>query len=317
MASYNEAVSQQSARSDKVLRSALDAFQDSADFGGLAKRTQSDYRKFLKLIDAEFGDFPIDALEDRRTRGEFLAWRDRLALKSRRQSDYAFSVLARAVSWSLDRGLVSANPCKSPGRLYRSERRETIWTDTDESAFKAVAPDHLWLAFQFAVWTGQRQGDLIRLEWNAFDGTSIRLRQGKTGARVAIRIAAPLLDLLGLTERRAITILTNGDGESWTSNTFGTAWRRSCRQAGIKGVTFHDLRGTAVTRFARAGATEAEIASITGHSLADVGAILDTHYLKRDSNLADAAVRKREQQDFQTKSQTAGTRRHAKTKKNV
>ena len=44
-------------------------------------------------------------------------------------------------------------------------------------------------------------------------------------------------------------------------------------------MTFHDLRGTAVTRLALAGCTEAEIATITGHSLRDVRAILDTHYL--------------------------------------
>ena len=36
---------------------------------------------------------------------------------------------------------------------------------------------------------------------------------------------------------------------------------------GVSGVAFHDLRGTAVTRLALAGCTEAEIASITGPSL--------------------------------------------------
>ena len=49
----------------------------------------------------------------------------------------------------------------------------------------------------------------------------------------------------------------------------------------VVGVTFNDLRGTAVTRLAMAGCTEAEIATITGHSLRGVRAILDTHYLSR------------------------------------
>jgi hypothetical protein len=44
-------------------------------------------------------------------------------------------------------------------------------------------------------------------------------------------------------------------------------------------LTFHDFRGTAVTRLAIAGATVAEIASITGHSLDTAQAILDKHYL--------------------------------------
>ena len=47
-------------------------------------------------------------------------------------------------------------------------------------------------------------------------------------------------------------------------------------------MTFHDLRGTAVTRLATTGCTTAEIASLTGHSLRDVNSILDAHYLHRD-----------------------------------
>ena len=41
-------------------------------------------------------------------------------------------------------------------------------------------------------------------------------------------------------------------------------------------------------------ATEAEIASITGHSLRDVRTILDSHYLHRDPALAENAIRKLE-----------------------
>lgn len=47
-------------------------------------------------------------------------------------------------------------------------------------------------------------------------------------------------------------------------------------------LTFHDLRGSAVVRLALSGATVPEIATFTGHSLKDVEAILDRHYLGRD-----------------------------------
>ena len=43
-----------------------------------------------------------------------------------------------------------------------------------------------------------------------------------------------------------------------------------------------------------AGCTVPEIASITGYSLKDVEAILDAHYLSRDSALAETAIRKLE-----------------------
>ena len=37
----------------------------------------------------------------------------------------------------------------------------------------------------------QKQGDLLRLPWSAYDGTHIRLRQAKTGRRVVIPAGAP------------------------------------------------------------------------------------------------------------------------------
>lgn len=55
-------------------------------------------------------------------------------------------------------------------------------------------------------------------------------------------------------------------------------------------LTFHDLRGSAVVRLALASATVPEIATFTGHSLKDVEAILDKHYLGRDVQLAESAM---------------------------
>jgi hypothetical protein len=65
------------------------------------------------------------------------------------------------------------------------------------------------------------------------------------------------------------------------------------RKAKIEDRTFHDLCGTAVTRLAEAECSAAEIAVITGHSMRDVGAILDK-YLARTGTLALAAIAKLE-----------------------
>ena len=61
-----------------------------------------------------------------------------------------------------------------------------------------------------------------------------------------------------------------------------------------EGRPFNDLRGTAVTRLALVGCTEAEIAAITGHTLRNVRSILDANYLHRDPALADNATHKLE-----------------------
>ena len=257
-------------------------------------RTRSDYITQIAAIETKFGDFPLAALSDRRTRGVFKHWRDQLALKSRRQADYAWQVLALILAWGPDRGLITHNPCTRAGQLYRSTRIEKIWTHDDESAFLRSAPAHLHLPLLLALWTGQRQGDLLRLPWSAYDGTHIRLKQSKTGARVAIPVGAPLKAALDAARKQGPLVLTNSWGRPWTSHGFQASWRIAATKAGIVGLTFHDLRGTAVTRLATTGCTTPEIASLTGHSLRDVNAILDAHYLHRDPALAESAIRKLE-----------------------
>jgi len=301
IAAYNEAVKAKVPVCKAGLNSLLDAFEDSADFAKLGERTQKDYKRHLRAIVAEFGYFPLAALDterDRaRSRSEFLKWRDTLAKSSRRQADYTLSTFARVFSWGRDRGLVIANPLESRGRLYRSERAESVWSEADEHAFNAVASKELRLALLLAVWTGQRQGDLLRLTWTAYDGKTIRFKQAKTGKRVSIPVAATLraaLETAKLKRGDAVTILTNSRGKPWTADGFRTSWGKACQKAKISGLTFHDLRGTAVTRLALAECSEAEIATITGHSLKDVGSILDSHYLSRDQGLAESAIRKLE-----------------------
>jgi integrase len=294
IASYNEAVAKKVTPPTGKLLSVLQAYQTSDDFLDRAERTKLDYVRQIKLIEREFADFPLSAMTDKRTRGIFKAWRERLAETSRRQADYAWVVLARVLSFGMDRGLVAANPCARGGRLYRGSRAEKIWAATDEAAFLERAPSHLHLPLLLALWTGQRQGDLLRLPWSAYDGKQIRLRQSKGGRPVLVPVGAPLKAALDAEAKRSPIMLTNSDGTPWTPDGFRASWTKACKRAGVVGVTFHDLRGTAVTRLAICECTEAEIATITGHSLRSVRAILDTHYLSRDPALAVSAIRKLE-----------------------
>lgn len=295
IASYNEAAAQKIKTPSGWLLSLLQRYQASDDFRSLGERTRKDYAGIIeKVVEPEFSDFPLSALSDKRTRGIFLDWRDRLALKSRRQADFAWTVLALVLSWSKDRGHIDINPCERGGRLYRGSRAEKIWTDEDEAQFLKAAPSHLHLPLLLGLWTGQRQGDLLRLPWSAYDGAYIRLKQSKGGVRVVIPIGAPLKRTLDAAVKRSPIIMTTMDGNPWTPDGFRASWRKACKRAGVVGVTFNDLRGTAVTRLALAGCTEPEIATISGHSLRDVRSILDAHYLHRDQALAESAIRKLE-----------------------
>lgn len=283
-----------------TLMSVIVQYKGSAEFLALAPSTIKSYRNYIKLIEDDFSDLPLAALDDRRMRGEFKAWRDKMG-NTPRKADYAWTILARVLSFAKDRGLIANNPCEGGGRLYTANRTDRIWTDENVAAFLAHARDELALAMMLALWTGQRQGDLLRLPWSAYDGTHIRLQQSKTRRRVTVPVGAPLKVLLDRTVRRAPIILTNLRGKPWTSDGFRASWGDARRKAGIAGLTFHDLRGSAVVRLALADATVPQIATLTGHSLRDVEAILDAHYLGRDVKLAEIAIMKLEKLETRTK----------------
>ena len=111
---------------------------------------------------------------------------------------------------------------------------------------------------------------------------------------MVVPVSAYLRAYLERAPRQSTLILTNTRGLPWTADGFRTSWAKLCAKAKIDDLTFHDLRGSAVVRLALAGATVPEIATFTGHSLKDVEAILDAHYLGRDVHLAENAVRKLE-----------------------
>jgi integrase len=151
------------------------------------------------------------------------------------------------------------------------------------------------------------------------DGAVIRLEQRKgqrrgkkknSAAIVVIPVAGPLKAALdaALAARKVAKIsplhledemiCLNSEGEPWREgragyNGFISSFKKAKAEAGIQGINFSDLRGTAVTRLALAGCTVPEICAITGHSHDEANAILQAHYLHRDPQIAWNAIRKR------------------------
>lgn len=293
IASYNKEIERRKTAPAGTLFALIAAYKKSSDFTKLSASSKRAYMAYLRLIEEEFGKMPLAAADDKEARGDFLSWRDSLAMKPR-AADYAWQTLVRVLSFGVDRGVLDFNRAAKAGRLYHSDRTESLWTADHISRFMAAASSELTLALVLALWTGQRQGDLLRLGWSSYRDGKVRLRQSKTGARVSIPVGGPLKATLDSARRRATTILTNTDGRPWTGDGFRSSWRKACDRAGIDDVTFHDIRGTAVTRLALSGVDVPGIAAITGHSLKDASAILDKHYLGGRVELAEAAMLKLE-----------------------
>ncbi|WP_158259886.1 tyrosine-type recombinase/integrase [Phyllobacterium phragmitis] len=272
----------------RTIRWLIREYRKSQAFLGLADRSRSDYERHMIEIEAEFHDLPLSIVGDVGMRSEFVTFRDRYAATPRR-ADLIMAVLRRMLSFALDREWITRNPVERVEELAEGTRREEIWTDKEIATFKTIAPEYMVRALMLALWTGQRQGDLLRLSWSAYDGQHIRLRQSKTRRNVRIKIAKELKAVLDAAktenEKRevpATTILTTASGKPWKTG-FKGAWRKMVAKAKISGKTFHDLRGTFCTLAYRSGASFKEIAEASGHSETEAERIIRAHYLAGDT----------------------------------
>jgi integrase len=284
------------------------AFTLSAEFDtALAPSTKVEYRRMLAKAETEFGDMPTAALDDPRVRRDFMNWREKIARTSgEREADNRLSAISAMLTRAVDRGNITANHLRGFKRLYHADRSEIIWLPEHIAAYMAVAPLEMQRAMILALHTGQRQGDLLRLPWSAYDGTKITLRQGKArhgrspGPPIPVPCTVALRRMLDGMERTSPLILTTKTGQSFKKRYFARLWDETAVDAGLESITlpsfdepvrlhFHDLRGTCVTLLSESGSTPQQIATITGHSVKTVHRILE-RYLARTSGLAEQAI---------------------------
>lgn len=299
-------------RREKTLADLIDDFTGPENartvaFRSLSRSTQRDYLYAYKLAKQEWPDLPVSLTQKKGSRKRIEKWRDKFA-DNPRKADKLLFALSKVFSHAVAAEEIDRNPCRGIKRLYQGTRREAVWSPEQIARFRAKAPAHMLLAFELAIGTGQRQGDLLALTWKDYDGTYLRFEQGKSrrgdgpGKRLRVRVHAKLKRLLDAKKQDTIRILTNSRGRPWTADGFRASWAKACREdkANIRGVTFHDLRGTFITERRREGSSIEDIALISGHSIGEVKSILERHYLADDQGLSDAVILRMENHARQT-----------------
>jgi integrase len=297
LASYANAEEKGRPRALGTLSGLIRQFEATKQWRRLAESTQKEYRRVFAFWDGKYGTCPLRALEDKSFRVDVIRWHDDFSEEKPREADNRVTILARVLSWGAKDGPLKVNVLDGFERAYHSDRSEIIWLPEHVDAFMAVASCEMQFAMVLALHTGQRQGDILRMAWPSYDGTSIMLRQGKARrlGRTAPLIRVPCTRALKVTldtaQRRAPVMLTTKTGRAFKKRYFAELWEATCKAAGIEGLHFHDIRGTTVTMLAEAGCTLPEIVAITGHSLRRAQDILET-YLAKTSKLADSAIAK-------------------------
>src|SRR5262249_49164330 len=160
------------------------------------------------------------------------------------------------------------------------------------------------LAFELMLNTGQRRSDVHRMTWADVQGTSIRVVQQKTGAKLTIPLHRDLLAVLAVTPRKHVTIITNEYGATYSAMGF-SGWLRSAITAAKLPLDAqpHGLRKAAGRRLAEAGCTAREIMAVLGHKT-----LAEAERYTRDSDqaqLASAAFAKLEARNGNISAQTS------------
>lgn len=172
-----------------------------------------------------------------------------------------------------------------------------------ELAEQKASPD-LAKAVTLYAGTGQRGSDMVRMCWpdiETFEGRlGINVRQKKTGRVLWVPFTGSLVASMESWERQPGPILRRPNGLPWKRQALTDAWTAErqanpalspLRMIGMddegkeRPAVLHGLRGTAVVRLNRAGATTRQIADMVGMSEPIVA-----HYLRHSNQKRNASA---------------------------
>jgi integrase len=272
-----------------TLHTVIAAYLASEEFKALRPATQRGYRQCAEILKEP----PLGAARIGAITPPVVGALKRSMAATPWKANAVLRVLRLIWAWGRREGWCSGDNPAAEFRGLRTPPRQIVWSREAEATFLAAARPEMRLAYLLAVYTAQREGDLLTLPWSAYDGARITLRQSKTGELVSIPAADLLRSTLDLQARRSITILTSARGLPWKADHFRHRFAADLARAGLAGLRFADLRRTAIVRLGEAGCTPVEIAAVSGHSLETTTQILET-YLPRNAAMASAAIVKLE-----------------------
>jgi integrase len=189
----------------------LIAYRSSQHYATLRPATQRTYGYYLRHLEP-IAHLPVQEVR-RRT---IIKMRDTVAKTHGPGAANVFvRVAASMFSWARDSDWLEASPVEKIRPLPGGHL--AAWTREEADIAAANLPEPLRRAVVLARYTGQRRGDLVSLTWRAYDGSSIALRQQKTGTPLVIPAHPALKAELDAWKRDAASthVLVSTTGRPW------------------------------------------------------------------------------------------------------
>ena len=170
--------------------------------------------------------------------------------------------------------LIETNPARDVETQKTKGGGFHCWTDEEIEQYRAhhASGTTARLAFEVALWSAARRGDLVRLGRQHILGGSLTYISEKTEIRVCIPVLNEAQVELDRMPKNQMLFLPAPRGDQYCANGLGKWFVRRCREAALpKRCSLHGLRKARARRMAEAGATTHAIAAWGGwETLAEV-----------------------------------------------
>jgi integrase len=260
-------------------------FEASPRFARYSMRTQQDYSWMYRAVECQivqgarmFGETKASEVTRQIA---YSLYEANVKMRGHDSANKAMGAWSSAFRYGMLRfSEIKLNPFADLDKMSSSPRRQQ-WTDQQLSVFMKTASDlgHPSIArcALLCMELMQRPGDILDLRWGAYQECERvwHIQQSKRGAIVRIPETRRLRIVLDPARRKLKKLYSSQDremlvcgtvtGKRWHRRNFTKAVRHIARTAGLPDdLQIRDLRRTAATEGASAGATPAEMMAIGG-----------------------------------------------------
>lgn len=234
----------------------------SPDYKKLKPGTKANYRRVLDRLLKHNAKKDFTKLRRR----DVIAARDAYA-DTWRKANEQVEMLSTLARHAINLEWITANPAQGVEKLKGGSYEP--WPDWALRAFVAHCEQHnlatALLAHSLCIGTGQRIGDICKMEWRHYDGEAIAVQQEKTDARLWVACPAQLRAYLDALPRRGRFILAKNLTQHLSKSQVQKVVMAVRKEIGATDYVIHGWRYNAAKELAEAGCSDSEIAAVTGH----------------------------------------------------
>lgn len=242
-------------------------YYQTAHFTNLADNSKVLYRKALEDVAKKHGHKPTRLLDE----SAVLKMVEEVAERAPQMANLTRSVLLKMLKVAFKRKWISRLITGEDIPLYKGGTVHT-WTQEEMDSYEARWPlgTRERLIYCALLYTGQRGGDVVKITRRDAISGWIPFEQEKTGADVGIGVHQEFAAAIKAGPANGIaTLLGNRSGRPMTRRTLTDIIKRAVKAAGLdKRCKPHGLRKAILTRMAENGASDKELAAVSGHKSA-------------------------------------------------